>query len=243
MVVVISVDSAMTRALLPRARRRTLRRHVAAEVEHLEPGDFEHDADRFLPMSWVSPCTTPITTARPGRCIAGAICGRRMATPAYIASAAISSSGTKYSSSSNSLPARFMPAIRPCSIVSRRRSRAPRLCANSTVRASSVRAPRLPGLVKVSGVSAWWLRRSSFVDQGRRRAMPPGKDDALMTAGADAAAASRAACRIDADGGSGPGDRVVEAGLGADGRAAGAGIGRRHPGQAWFGMFAQSGGR
>ena len=54
-------------------------------------------ATRFLPMSWRSPCTVPITAVYFGLMPAAASSGSRMPMHSFIARAAINISGTKTS--------------------------------------------------------------------------------------------------------------------------------------------------
>jgi len=69
---------------------------------------------RFLPMSWMSPSTVPMTTV-PLIIFSASIlmCGRRRLRPPYSASAHISTSGTKYSPLAKYSPTTSIPAARP----------------------------------------------------------------------------------------------------------------------------------
>ena len=65
---------------------------------------------RFLPMSWMSPLTVPMTTLPIGSAPVSARSGRRIAMPAFIALAARRTSGTNRMPSRKSMPTIFMPA-------------------------------------------------------------------------------------------------------------------------------------
>ena len=69
-------------------------------------------ATRFLPMSWMSPFTVPITTDPTGSAPVSASSGRRMAMPAFMALAASSTSGTNRMPSRKSMPTMRMPSTR-----------------------------------------------------------------------------------------------------------------------------------
>ena len=64
---------------------------------------------RFLPMSWMSPLTVPMTTLPTGSAPVSARSGRRIAMPAFIAFAARRTSGTNRIPSRKSMPTIFMP--------------------------------------------------------------------------------------------------------------------------------------
>ena len=70
---------------------------------------------RFLPMSWMSPLTVPITTLPIGWAPVSASSGRRIAMPAFIALAARRTSGTNRIPSRKSIPTIFIPATRASS--------------------------------------------------------------------------------------------------------------------------------
>src|SRR5512143_2753363 len=70
-------------------------------------------ATRFLPMSWRSPLTVPITTTPRGLTPALARWGSSLASPAFMARAATRTSGMKTSLALNWTPRRSMPGIRP----------------------------------------------------------------------------------------------------------------------------------
>ena len=67
-------------------------------------------ATRFLPMSWMSPLTVPITTLPTDSAPVSARSGRRIAMPAFIALAASRTSGTKRMPSRKSMPTMRMPS-------------------------------------------------------------------------------------------------------------------------------------
>ena len=72
---------------------------------------------RFLPMSWRSPLTVPITMVPSvGRSVS-AINGLTMAIPAFMARAAINTSGTNISPFLNFSPTTFMPLNNPSLII------------------------------------------------------------------------------------------------------------------------------
>ncbi len=92
-VVVISVERPMRSSFIDGAVDELPGWNVAAKVVDREAGDPEHDPDEVLPISWVSPWTTPITTRRvwPGMLLDVRL---QESSPAYRASAASSNSGT-----------------------------------------------------------------------------------------------------------------------------------------------------
>ena len=65
---------------------------------------------RFLPMSWMSPLTVPMTTLPIGWTPVSTSSGRRIAIPAFIALAARSTSGTNRMPSRKSIPTIRMPS-------------------------------------------------------------------------------------------------------------------------------------
>ena len=69
------------------------------------------EATRFLPMSCKSPWTVPITTRPTGSAPASANSGVISSSEVFMARAAISSSGTKYSLHSKRLPTSSMAGI------------------------------------------------------------------------------------------------------------------------------------
>ena len=69
-------------------------------------------ATRFLPMSWMSPLTVPMTIVPICGAPVSASSGRRISMPAFIALAAISTSGTNSTPSRKSAPTTSMPATR-----------------------------------------------------------------------------------------------------------------------------------
>ena len=70
---------------------------------------------RFLPMSWMSPLTVPMTTLPTGRAPVSARSGRRMPIPAFMALADSSTSGTNRIPSRKSMPTMRMPSTRASS--------------------------------------------------------------------------------------------------------------------------------
>src|SRR5512141_507619 len=70
-------------------------------------------ATRFLPMSWRSPLTVPMTTMPRGLTPALARWGSSLASPAFMARAATRTSGMKTSLFLNWTPRRSIPGIRP----------------------------------------------------------------------------------------------------------------------------------
>ena len=112
-----------------------------------------------LPMSWRSPCTVPRTTrprvSEPARPAASA--GSTTAIAAFIASAPCTSSGRKYSPSSQSSPTRRMPAANPCSTAATRSvSEATRASASSRARVASpwTTASRMADSAGAGGIAA-----------------------------------------------------------------------------------------
>ncbi len=67
-------------------------------------------ATRFLPMSWMSPLTVPITILPIDSAPVSASSGRRISIPAFIALAASSTSGTNKMPSRKSMPTIRMPS-------------------------------------------------------------------------------------------------------------------------------------
>ncbi len=65
---------------------------------------------RFLPMSWMSPLTVPITILPMGSTPVSASSGRRISIPAFMALAASSTSGTNRMPSRKSTPTMRMPS-------------------------------------------------------------------------------------------------------------------------------------
>ena len=95
-------------------------------------------ATRFLPMSWMSPLTVPMTTLPIGSAPVSASSGRRISIPAFIALADSSTSGTNRIPSRKSMPTMRMPSTSASvSTLSGPQPRSRRIVVPSTISSAS----------------------------------------------------------------------------------------------------------